>query len=351
MTRCIFKLTSTFLFAMGMIAVVIGLPKPGRVQEQIPRQSMVFVSMIMERGPFMDSAFIFKRNLEQDFVGDIDVSLMIDGQVGTEETMMATLRRGRTQGAMLTVPGTATAIPEMALFMAPYLFESFEEADFVLDTFATGAVRTLFAARGVHFIQWYDSGWHIVFARSPIRSPADLIDVRMRAAGGEAARFFLEATGADVVPLPFNDLVPGLETGLVDGGSTNVAMYRAVGLYELAPHMALTYHAMNPGVIMANKQWFDSLSPDNQRIVEESFLPAPKLRRIVRDGDVAHLEYVRTQGIKPYALSVEERELWQRLSAPLHGKLIDTLGGDSQLLYDQIRSGKEAYARQRTFNQ
>lgn len=79
---------------------------------------MVFVALVKERGPFMGSFLHFERTFEQNYIGDMDVTLMIDGQVGTEETMMSTLRRGRVQGAMLTVPGTATAVPEIALLMA-----------------------------------------------------------------------------------------------------------------------------------------------------------------------------------------------------------------------------------------
>lgn len=80
--------------------------------------AMVFVALVKERGPFMGSFLHFERTFEQNYIGDMDVTLMIDGQVGTEETMMSTLRRGRVQGAMLTVPGTATAVPEIALLMA-----------------------------------------------------------------------------------------------------------------------------------------------------------------------------------------------------------------------------------------
>ncbi len=173
-----------------LVLSVLYLPFGGWAQDRSQSRSMVFVALVKEQGPFMDSFFTFEENLERDFTGGIDVSLMIDGQVGTEETMMATLRRGRAQAAMLTVPGTATAVPEMALLMAPYLFDSFIEADFILDTVIAEPVRTLFADRGVHFIQWIDSGWHIVFARTPVRVPSDLDDIRMRAAGGEAARFF-----------------------------------------------------------------------------------------------------------------------------------------------------------------
>ncbi len=145
-------------------------------------------------------------------------------------------------------------------------------------------------------------------------------------------------------------MIPGLETGLVDGGATNIAMYRAVGLYQLAPNLALTYHSLNPGVIMANKSWFDDLSAENRKVIEQSFVPSKELRQIVRGRDAEHLDFVRDQGIVPYALSETEKANWRRVTAPTHKRLIDTLGGESQALYDQILEGKAAFARQKTIN-
>jgi len=304
----------------------------------------VFLALIPEKGPFRENFLRFEEKVENNFVGNIELSLLLEGQVGTEENMMASVRRGRAQIAMLTVPGTAAAIPEMALLMAPYLFDTYKEADFVLDNFIQQPARDLFAEKGLHFIQWIDSGWHIVFSRFPVSTPSDVLNVRMRAAGGEAARFFFEAINADVVPLPFNDLIPGLETGLVDGGATNTAMYRTVGIYEMAPHLTMTNHSINPGVIMANKDWFDNLSATNQKVVEEGLSSSDYLREVVREGDAIHREFLKERGIEVRELSKSERAVWKRLTEPTHKRLIGALGGRSQTIYDVIQEGKAAFA-------
>ena len=188
------------------------------------------VSLVPGEGQLRDKFLATEQRLEQHFGDDTDVILLIDGQVGTEESMIAAMRRARAQLAMLSTPGTSAAIPELSLLMAPYLFESFAEADFVLDNHILAMVKTLFADKGLHFIQWIDSGWFNVFSRTPVRVPQDIKDMRMRAAGGPAARVFLQEAGADVAQLPFADLVPGLQTGLLSGGATNTAMYRTVAL-------------------------------------------------------------------------------------------------------------------------
>ena len=302
------------------------------------------VSLVPGEGQLRDKFMATEKKLERHFGDGTDVILLIDGQVGTEESMIATVRRGRAQLSMLSTPGTSAAIPELSFLMAPFLFDSFEEADFVLDNFVTDMVQELFTDKGLHFIQWIDSGWFNVFSRTPVRVPSDITDVRMRSAGGPAARVFLQEAGADVAQLPFADLVPGLQTGLLSGGATNTPMYRTVALYELAPYITLTRHGINPGAIFANKRWFDRLPPNSQAIVMEGLSPTPVIRADVRREGEEALTYSEAQGAIIIDLEPAERQLWIDATANSQHILIDEIGGRTAELYDRIQAGKSAFA-------
>lgn len=302
------------------------------------------VSLVPGEGQLRNKFLATEKRLELHFGDSTDVILLIDGQVGTEESMIATVRRGRAQLSMLSTPGTSAAIPELSFLMAPFLFDSFEEADFVLDNYVTDMVERLFADKGLHFIQWIDSGWFNVFARTPVRTPADIQNMRMRAAGGPAARVFLQEAGADVAQLPFADLVPGLQTGLLNGGATNTPMYRTVALYELAPYITMTRHGINPGAIFANKRWFDRLNADSQAVVMEGISPTAVVRQHVREEGIEAVAFSAAQGATIIELRPEERQQWIDATRDSHHILIDEIGGETAALYDLIQAGKSAFA-------
>ena len=310
----------------------------------VQAETINVVSLVPGEGQLRDKFLATEKKLERHFGDGTDVILLIDGQVGTEESMIATVRRGRAQLSMLSTPGTSAAIPELSFLMAPFLFDSFEQADFVLDNYVTDLVEELFEAKGLHFIQWIDSGWFNVFSLSPVKTPSDIKDKRMRAAGGPAARVFLQEAGADVAQLPFADLVPGLQTGLLSGGATNTPMYRTVALYELAPYITLTRHGINPGAIFANKQWFDGLPPDSQAIVMEGISPTPVVREHVRQEGREALEFSRAHGAIIIDLSAEERQQWIDATSNSQRILIEEIGGRTAELYDRIQAGKSAFA-------
>ncbi|MFL2771108.1 MAG: TRAP transporter substrate-binding protein [Rhodospirillaceae bacterium] len=336
------------LLRLCLIATVVCQNIASSVSTSHAAETINIVSLVPGEGQLRDKFMRTEKKLERRFGGDTDVILLIDGQVGTEESMIATVRRGRAQLAMLSTPGTSAAISELSLLMAPFLFDSFEEADFVLDNYVTDMVEQLFADKGLHFIQWIDSGWFNIFARQPIRIPADIKNLRMRAAGGPAARIFLQEAGADVAQLPFADLVPGLQTGLLSGGATNTPMYRTVALYELAPYITMTRHGINPGAIFANKAWFDRLSPERQVIVAEGISPTSILRADVRREGLEAIEFSAGRGATIIELTLAERALWKAATTQSHEMLIEEIGGKARDLFNLIQDGKSAFAASTT---
>lgn len=280
------------------------------------------------------------------FEGGGRMTLMLDGQAGTEESMAAALRRGRVHFAQLTIPGIASAVPELSVLMAPYLFDSFDEEDFIIDRYVMPVAAELLAARGLELFGFSDSGWFIAFARDPLPSPAVAKNRRMRAAGGEASRLFLSAIGADVVEMSFADLIPALQTGMVQGGVTNVLMYESANLVREAPHLIMTRHALNPGANAANKAWFDRLSPANQTLIRGGLGPMLEMRAGVRREMDQAIANLTRQGVKIYEPDPTELAEWRARGRSTHDELVARIGGRARDLYDAVIAGKKAYAEE-----
>ncbi len=322
----------------GLLCAVLMLVMPPAAADEV-----VVVSLAPAKGVFRSAFDSFKERVET-ASPDTRVVLLVDGQAGSEAAMMSALRRGRAQFGVLTVVGASAAIPELTLLMAPYLFESFAEADFVLDEFVAPIASRILAEKGLVFVRWIDSGWWNIFANRAIEVPADSARLRMRAGGGDPALLFLKEIGADVIPLPFAEIVPGLQTGLIDGGATNTQMYFAVGMDEYAPHLTMTRHSMNPGIVMVNKRWYDRLPEDQRARLYESFPTSAYLRAGVRQEEIDALETLAERGRIAYEPTAEQLELWRETGRALHPALVGSLGGYASEMYAAISAGKEAFA-------
>lgn len=278
-------------------------------------------------------------------LGDrVALNMLTGGQVGNEDTMLSSLRRGRAQMGIVSIGALAALVPELSILAAPFLFESDTEADFVMDNYLFQPYADLLAERGLTLLKWEDGGWHNIYARKALRTPEDLTDYRLRSSATEATRLFLSEVGADVAVLDFGDMVAALETGLVDGGVTTSVMYRVAGLYEDARHFTLTRHAFSPGALLANKDWVDTTPPDVLDAIMAAHGPVIENRRIVRQELRESEEHVQNAGVNVHELTEAERAAWTQAAQPVHTKLLHSIGGQAEHLYTLVLEGKRAYA-------
>ena len=288
----------------------------------------------------------FEKTLSKTFDGDINITLLVNGEAGSEETSLSALRRGRIHFSAVSVAAAATAVPELSVLMLPYIFDSDQEADFVLDNFVFSPFQDLFKAKGLTLIRWLDSGWAVIYGRKPIINPEDAQGYRMRSASAVTAQAFLRAVSADVIPLSFSDIIPALQTGLIDGGATSPFMFLTGGIFIHAKELTLSRHALNPGTIIANTAWLNDLSAQNQKAVKEAYAPSSLLRADTRRQTCDAYQTLLGQGVKIHKLSKQQTAAWQAIVIPTHRKVISEIGGHAELIYDSILEGKAAFATQ-----
>jgi len=291
-----------------------------------------------------DHFVTFEETINRTFDGDLDVTLLVDGETGSEETSLASLRRGRVHFSVMSVAAASTVVAELALLMSPYLFNSDEEADYVLDNFLIEPFTELFAKKGVVLVRWVDSGWAVIYGQKPILWPRDAAGYRMRAASALTAQKFLKAVDADVIPLPFSDVIPALQTGLINGGATSPFMYLVGGVHEHAKELTLTRHALNPGTVIANKPWFDALSKKNQHAVVQAYAPSVILRAKTRAQTCEAYNILRNLGVNIHEPSYNQRQAWKTSAGRTHRDVVSKIGGRAAEIYDTIIAGKTAFA-------
>jgi TRAP-type C4-dicarboxylate transport system substrate-binding protein len=286
----------------------------------------------------------FEERIEAEAGDEFDVRMLIYGQLGPEEQVVSGLRRNRVQFANLSALVTSTIVPEIALLYAPYLFDDEAEADYVFDTRLTPFFRELLAERGLHLVTWNEIGFHHVYGVEPIIVPDDAEGVRFRVSASKSAQLFAEALDADVIPLGYTEIVSALQTGLIEAGENGISLYARTGIASEAPHLTLTSHAFGMSVMVANKRWWDRLSPAHRALVEDAFPDIGRTRREIRAEGLRDLAQAEALGFEVHRLTPEQRELWREATRGTHEALIEAVGGRSRELYEMIIEAKAEYA-------
>lgn len=283
----------------------------------------------------------FKAKIEE--APNVELEYFIRGEVGTEEQMLTALRRNRVQIGGVTMWGLAGIMPEAAVPMIPFLFESEEEVDFVFDNYLQPLFTEYLAERGLVFLEWSEVGWSNIYARKPVLNPEDAEGLKLRGSPNFAAQAFLQSVGADSIPLGTADIAPALQTGLVDGGlSSMVFFYYA--LSDFATDVTQTKQSYDQGIQMANKRWWDSLDNEQRETIRDAFFPIAPARQDVRSLISDLTADLTTRGLTMHTLTAEQRARWVETTLPSHRAILDEIGGRAETVYAAILQGKEDFA-------
>ena len=275
--------------------------------------------------------------------GEIQLTPMVGGELGGEETIFNALRRGRVQVANLSAYVIGALVPELALLQIPHLFDSEEEADHLFDTVLFDIYSDLLAENGIVLLSWDEVGFRHVYGKSPILVPTDLKNLRYRIPTGLGPQLFAEAMESDVIQLSFNDNIIGLQTGLVDAGGNAIILYASTGIAQEAPHLTLTGHFNMTNLLICTERWLNSLSETHRDIVLNGWLPKDIARQMSRDETIDFLQRADEIGFTIHRLSDDQKTLWREATAPVVDQLIDNTGGRSQEVYQRILEARAAY--------
>lgn len=272
----------------------------------------------------------------------LELEYFIRGELGAEEAMLSALKRNRLQVGGISLQGIASVVPELNVALAPFLFESAAEVDFVYDEVLLDLTNELLEPHGLILIRWLESGWFSIGSQTPIRSPEDLDGLRIGGSPNVAIQGFLRGVGADSVPIASVDLVQALDTGLVDGAIKPTALVYS-NLRERVQHVTLFNVAYDTGGLLANRKWFEGLSSDYQSALREGHGPSTNVRQEVRDTVEEQLSDMRENG--PALVYPDDGDVaqWVAAGRAAHSVIIDGSGAEAQRVYDAVLSGIETF--------
>ena len=85
------------------------------------------------------------------------------------------------------------------------------------------------------------------------------------------------------MPLGFADIVPSLQTGLVEAGENSVTLYARTGIAGEASHLTLTEHLLGMSVIVASRPWWDTLPEADRRTQKPGLMMASIYRTLLQE--------------------------------------------------------------------
>lgn len=270
-----------------------------------------------------------------------------DGSQGGEADMVRRMRIGQLQGGLLSVAGLQNIEPSIsALQTMPLMFRSWDEVDYVREKLRAGVEKKFFD-KGFVILAWGDAGWVRFFSKQPAAAPEDFLGMKFFAWGGESAQQeIMKSLGYTPVPLEVTDILPAIQTGMINAVPSTPYFALATQIYNSAPYMLDLNWAPIVGALVVTRKAWDDMSPAARTAVQQAGVQAGgKMRAQARKEVDEAVEAMKKRGLTVTKPSAEQMKAWRKLADELYprirGKLVPAETFDEVVRHLEVyRSGK-----------
>jgi tripartite ATP-independent transporter DctP family solute receptor len=241
--------------------------------------------------------------LEQNILGAVDMSLPTQGQLGKYSK-------------------------KFNCVMLPFMYNNYEHADKVLDgNFLPWAVPDLDKAGLVFLSNWEWGFRNLTNSKRPVKHPADVKGLKVRTPPELPTQAAMEALGAVVATINFNELQMALKTGVVDGQENPIAVIYSNKIYETQKYLAMTGHNYNTMVHVISKKVWDKLTPEQKAIVkEESKKAGDWMRKKARTDEADQINQLKKFGME---ITYPNKAEFKALMKPAYDRMKAIAGEDN----------------------
>lgn len=284
-----------------------------------------------ESSPIHEALVFFEEELESRSDGDFEVEIFPGGQLGGVREMTDLVQSGNitmTTGASVHL---SSAVDELAVLDQFLLFEDEEQAQSLLDGEAGDAIGEAMEARGLKNMGFMELGFRsFTNSRRPLDSYEAFEGLRMRSADNPIAIEAWRSVGAVPVPLAWGEIYSSLQQGLIDGQESALSSMIIERFFEVQDYVSLTGHIYWPELWMADLEWFESLSDEQQALVEEVAAETVALQReLTAEVNAATLEELREAGLEVNELPAEDKvRLAETMNAAIESDIRAKVGDD-----------------------
>lgn len=275
--------------------------------------------------------------------GNAKYLVYTDGSQGGEAEMVRRMRIGQLQGALISVVGLTEIEPTIsALQSMPLLFRSWEELDYVREKMR-GAMEKKFLEKGFVVLAWGDAGWVRFFSKEPAFRPDDYKKMKFFVWGSEPEQqAIMKSLGYTPVPLETTDILPSIQTGMINVVPSTPYFALASQIFETAPNMLEINWSPIVGALVVTKKAWDDMSPAAQeatRVASEK--AGVQMRTKARQEVDEAVAAMKKRGLVVNRPSPEQMREWNDLVEKLYPRIRGTMVPADT--FDEVMAHVKAY--------
>ena len=274
-----------------------------------PKVVIKFATLAPDGSTWMKTMRALDRDVREATANRVGFKFYSGGVQGDEGDVLRKIRVGQLHGGGFTGYGLGSIAPDVRVLELPFMFESYDEIDYVRDELDSLFVE-MFADRGMVLLGWADVGFINLFSNAPIRSPGDLQHLKMWIwSGDRLAELFFKAFDVSPIPLAVPDVLTSLQMGVVDAVYSSPLACIAVQWFTRVKYMTDVPVTHSVGAVLVSTRALQSVSPDDMdALIELSRKHLGTLNEQTRIQNREAVDEIQQEGIEVVKITDDARQ-------------------------------------------
>jgi tripartite ATP-independent transporter DctP family solute receptor len=231
----------------------------------------------------------FEELVKKYYGKPIAFALHKNSELGLEKQYFEYMAQGKAVDYAIVSPAHMSTFSRTAPFIdAPFLFRDLAHWQKVLDQDLFKPVADEIAQKAdVLLLGYAGGGIRNIFASKPLPDLASLRGLKVRVQGAPIWSRTFAAAGMAPTVIAYNEIYNAIQNGVIQAGENEAAGVEQMRFYEVAPHLALTQHAITIRPLCFSGKTFKRLPPDLQAAIVKAGREAGAFGREVESSEDA----------------------------------------------------------------
>jgi tripartite ATP-independent transporter DctP family solute receptor len=323
---------------LAAIAAAFALPASQAVRAQ--GITLNGASQFSDDHAFTKAMVKFEELVKKYYGKPVNFVLHKNSSLGLEKQYFEYMSQGKAVDYAIVSPAHMSTFSKAAPFIdAPFLFRDLAHWNKVLDADLLKPVAEEVNQKAeVMLIGYAGGGTRNIFVNKPVKNLAEIKGLKVRVQGAPIWSRTFAAAGMAPTVIAYNEVYNAIQNNVIAAGENEAAGVEQMKFFEVAPHLAMTQHAITIRPLCFSTKTFNKLDPQLKAAVLRAGKEAGKYGRDIESSEDEQKLVAMEKAGKLKRVPFSDRAQMKKLTDPVMEAYAKEIGAEK--LYQQISAIK-----------
>ncbi len=313
------------VFSLALVAA-FGFAASAMAQQPIV---IKFSHVVAPDTPKGKGADRFRELGEKYTGGKVKIEVYPNSQLYKDKEELEALQLGAVQ---MLAPSLAKFGPlgarEFEIFDLPFIFQDKAALRAITNGPIGKELLNKLDSKGIIGLAYWDNGFKILSANKPLKTPDDMLGLKMRIQSSKVLEAQMKAFGAVPQVMAFSEVYQALQTGVVDGTENPPSNMYTQKMHEVQKNATLTNHGYLGYAVIVNKKFWDGLPDDVRAGLDKAMVEATAYaNEIAQKENDDSMEAMKKSGKTDFHTpTAAEKKAWVEAAKSVHKEMASRVG-------------------------